>query len=108
MAHNEAGLEALLEVARGLTAPGARVHLGSAAPVTARTTRSRGSARSPARAADHVVLAHKPKYVRGRTMEDIDDATCGRARPGGHAVTSSRATTELGGLVAMLPPPGRR
>ena len=49
MAHNEAGLEALLEVARGLTAPGARVHLGVGGTGTAPTTPSRPSARSPAR-----------------------------------------------------------
>jgi len=73
MAHNEAGLEALLEVAHGLKAPGGRVHLGLGATGDRPDEAIEGLGEIAGKGADHVVLAHKRKYLRGRTIEDIDD-----------------------------------
>jgi cyanophycin synthetase len=72
MAHNEAGLEALLDVARGLAAPGGRVHLvlgavGDRTDELIRDLAAIGGVR-----ADHVVLARKEKYLRGRTVEELE------------------------------------
>jgi cyanophycin synthetase len=72
LAHNEDGLLALLDVADGLRAPGARV-LVSAGMVGDRTDRQIESIGEIAgRRADLVALAHKEKYLRGRTTEEID------------------------------------
>ena len=102
MAHNEAGLEALLEVARGLTAPGARVHLGLGGTGDRPDDAIQGLGEIAGKGADHVVLAHKPKYRRGRSIEDIDEhLRIGLARVGIGEVESF--DTELEGLVAMVP-----
>jgi cyanophycin synthetase len=72
LAHNEDGLLALLDVADGLRAPGARI-LVSAGMVGDRTDRQIESIGEIAgRRADLVALAHKEKYLRGRTTEEID------------------------------------
>src|SRR5690606_12201792 len=73
LAHNEDGLLALLDVADGLRAPGGRVLL-SAGMVGDRTDRQIESIGEIAgRRADVVALAHKEKYLRGRTLEEIDE-----------------------------------
>jgi cyanophycin synthetase len=52
--------------------------------------------------ADHVVIAHKPKYRRGRSIEDIDEhLRAGLARVGIGEVVSY--ATELEGVVAVVP-----
>jgi cyanophycin synthetase len=102
MAHNEAGLEALLEVARGLIAPGARVHLGLGGTGDRPDDAIQGLGEIAGKGADHVVLAHKPKYRRGRSIEDIDEhLRIGLARVGIGEVDSY--DTELEGLAAMVP-----
>lgn len=72
LAHNEAGLEALLDVANGLVAPGGRVHLalGTAGDRTDEILQSLGEIAG--RKADHVVIAHKEHYLRGRTLADME------------------------------------
>ncbi|MGL4176870.1 MAG: tetratricopeptide repeat protein [Dermatophilaceae bacterium] len=72
LAHNEAGLEALLDVCHGLVLPGGRVHLvlGTAGDRTDDILRSLG--RLAGRRADHVVIAHKPSYLRGRAEADLE------------------------------------
>ena len=72
MAHNEAGLEALLDVARGLTAPGGRVHLVLGAVGDRTDDLIRDLAAIGGVRADHVVLARKEKYLRGRTLEELE------------------------------------
>ncbi len=101
LAHNEAGLEALLDVARGLTEAGSRVHLalGTAGDRTDEILQSLGEIAGLR--ADHVVLAHKERYLRGRTTEDLEE----QLRVGlGHAgvVEASSHPTELDGLLACL------
>jgi cyanophycin synthetase len=101
LAHNEAGLEALLDVARGLCAPGGRVHLalGTAGDRTDEILQSLGEIAGLR--ADHVVAAHKEHYLRGRTIEDLE----AQLRIGlGHAGVADIASypTELAGLQACV------
>ena len=100
LAHNEAGLEALLDVARGLVAPGGRVHLalGTAGDRTDDILQALGEIAGLR--ADHVVAAHKAHYLRGRTVEDLE----AQLRIGlGHAGVGDIASypTELSGLQAL-------
>ena len=72
LAHNEDGLMALLDVADGLRAPGARVMV-SAGMVGDRTDAQIESIGEIAgRRADLIAVARKEKYLRGRTAEEID------------------------------------
>ncbi len=101
LAHNEAGLEALLDVSRGLVAPGGRVHLalGTAGDRTDDILRALGEIAGLR--ADHVVAAHKAQYLRGRTPEELE----GQLRVGlAHAGVGDIASypTELAGLQALL------
>ena len=101
LAHNEAGLEALLDVARGLVAPGGRVHLalGTAGDRTDEILQALGEIAGLR--ADHVVAAHKGHYLRGRTVEDLE----AQLRIGlGHAGVGDIASypTELSGLQALV------
>jgi len=101
LAHNEAGLEALLDVARGLAAPGGRVHLalGTAGDRTDDILHALGEIAGLR--ADHVVAAHKAQYLRGRTPDDLE----AQLRVGlSHAGVGDIASypTELSGLQALL------
>ena len=71
LAHNEASLEALLDVSHGLRAPGAmvRLGLGTAGDRTDDLLRALGEVAG--RRSDHVVIVHKERYLRGRTREDM-------------------------------------
>jgi cyanophycin synthetase len=71
MAHNEASLHALLEVARGLRPPGGRVlaMVGTAGDRPDELIRSLGEI--AARRADRVVVGEKERYLRGRDRADL-------------------------------------
>ncbi len=71
LAHNEAGLDALLDVCDGLRAPGAtvRLGLGTAGDRTDEILRSMGAIAG--RRAGSVTVVHKEKYLRGRTADDL-------------------------------------
>ncbi len=101
LAHNEAGLEALLEIMQGVRRPGARLLLGLGA-VGDRQDEIVGSlGEMGARDADVVVVAHKAKYLRGRTPEELDDLfRAGAARVGVEDVPSY--PTEVEGLEALV------
>jgi cyanophycin synthetase len=101
LAHNEAGLEALLDVARGLVAPGGRVHLalGTAGDRTDEILQALGEIAGLR--ADHVVAAHKSHYLRGRTPEDLEaQLRIGLAHAGVGDIASY--PTELSGLEALV------
>lgn len=101
LAHNEAGLEALLDVARGLVAPGGRVHLalGTAGDRTDDILQALGEIAGLR--ADHVVAAHKAHYLRGRTAQDLEaQLRVGLAHAGVGDIASF--PTELSGLQALL------
>ncbi|MDO5503990.1 MAG: tetratricopeptide repeat protein, partial [Actinomycetia bacterium] len=72
MAHNEEGVLALLEVAHGLLAPGARVLAAVGMPGDRTDSQLDTIAEIAGSRADLVALAHKDKYLRGRTREDIE------------------------------------
>lgn len=91
LAHNEAGLVALLDVARGLTAPGGRVllALGTAGDRTDEILRALGEIAG--QGADHVVIAHKEHYLRGRTTAEFEQQFgAGLARAGVAGVVAYR------------------
>ena len=71
MAHNEAGLEALLDVARGLAAPGGavRLSLGCAGDRADEAVLAMGEIAG--RGAEEVVLKVARHYLRGREPEDL-------------------------------------
>jgi cyanophycin synthetase len=72
LAHNEAGLEALLEIMAGIRPPGARLLLGLGA-VGDRTDELIGRlGEIGAMGSDVVAIGHKEKYLRGRTLEGLE------------------------------------
>jgi cyanophycin synthetase len=101
LAHNEAGVAALVEVLHGLRAPGGRVLLEMGTPGDRTDDIIRGVAELAARGSDRVVIAHKEHYLRGR---DVDDLTAllreGAAAVGVEDVPSY--PTELAGLAALM------
>lgn len=100
LAHNEAGLDALLDVAAGLRLPGARVllALGTAGDRTDEILTTLGEIAG--RRADYVVIAHKEKYLRGRTTAEFDRLfAAGLARSG---VAAAAAYPDERAAVAAL------
>jgi cyanophycin synthetase len=101
MAHNEASLHALLEVARGLCPPGRRVlaMVGTAGDRPDELIRSLGEI--AARNAERVVVGEKERYLRGR-----DRAEMRRLLREGAAVVGATDVpvhpTELAALQALL------
>ncbi len=72
LAHNEAGLDALVEVMTGVCGRGGRtmLALGTAGDRTDDLVRSLGEI--GARDADVMVIVHKQQYLRGRSSEELD------------------------------------
>jgi cyanophycin synthetase len=101
LAHNEAGLAALLEVMGGLRVPGGRLllALGTAGDRTDEIITLLGEI--GARGADRTVIVHKDAYLRGRDTEDMDALyRAGAAAVGVHDVPSYGS--ELEGLRELL------
>jgi cyanophycin synthetase len=106
LAHNEAGLEALLEIMNGVRRPGARILLGLGA-VGDRTDELLGRlGEIGAMGADRVAIGHKQRYLRGRSMEELDTLLrAGAERVGVTDITSYGTEVEcLAGLVAEADP----
>jgi cyanophycin synthetase len=101
LAHNEAGLDALLDVAHGLVVPGGRVHLGLGLAGDRTDDLLEAIGEIAGLRADHVVAAHKAHYLRGRTMSDLEGhLRVGLARAGVADIDSHE--TELAGLQALV------
>ena len=101
LAHNEAGLEALMDVADGLVQPGARIHLGLGAAGDRTDEILENLGEIAGHRADHVVAAHKEHYLRGRTMEELEShLRAGLQRVGVADIASY--PTELSGLRALV------
>jgi cyanophycin synthetase len=100
-AHNEAGMEGLAEIARGLAEPGARVWMafGSAGDRTDEILH--GMAMIAARGADRPVIVEMHRYLRGREAEDILRRLRAGAADGG-ARDVPDFVDELSGLEWML------
>jgi cyanophycin synthetase len=101
LAHNEAGVDALLEVLRGLQPPGATVRLvlGGVGDRTDDILRAIGEL--GARGADRVVIGHKERYLRGRRPEELEHLM----REGAAAVGVTDVPahpTELAALQALV------
>ncbi|WP_310527556.1 glutamate ligase domain-containing protein, partial [Nocardioides sp.] len=101
LAHNEAGLEALLEIMEGVRRPGARLLLGLGA-VGDRTDELIDSlGEIGAKGSDVVAIGHKERYLRDRTMDEIDALLrAGAARVGVTDITTH--TTEVECLAALV------
>jgi cyanophycin synthetase len=101
LAHNEAGLQALLEVMRALCPAGGRtlLALGTAGDRTDEIVRGLGEL--GARDADIVVIVHKDRYLRGRPMAELTELYReGAALVGVDEIPDYRS--ELDGLQALL------
>ena len=102
LAHNEAGLEALMDVAHGLKVPGGQVHLGLGLAGDRTDELLEAIGEMAGLRADRVVAAHKAHYLRGRTMAELEShLRVGLARAGVSDIDSY--DTELGGLQALVP-----
>jgi cyanophycin synthetase len=101
LAHNEAGLEAMIEIMRGVRAPGRRLLLGLGAVGDRQDDLLEMLGEIAGRDADVVVIGHKEKYLRGRTTEELESLLGAGAQRVG--VTGIQAyPTELASLQALL------
>ncbi|MFP5333786.1 MAG: tetratricopeptide repeat protein, partial [Actinomycetes bacterium] len=101
LAHNEAGLEALLVVSRGVLAPGGRLLLGLGAVGDRTDDLLKAMGALAARGADHVAIVHKERYLRGRTAAELEaPLRHGAAEVGVHDVPSY--PSELAGLQGLV------
>src|SRR6478672_3260804 len=101
LAHNEAGLEALLRVAEGLRPPGAVVHLGLGTGGARTDEILQALGELAGRRADRVTAVHKEHYLRGRSMDDLEaQLRIGLSRVGVGEVESY--PSELEGLPATV------
>ncbi|KNX37200.1 tetratricopeptide repeat protein [Luteipulveratus halotolerans] len=101
MAHNEAGLDALLNVATGLRPPGSELLLGLGTGGDRTDEILVNLGEMAGLRADRVHIVHKEHYLRGRTMAELE----GFLREGltrGGVVPLSSSETELEGLQAVL------
>ena len=101
LAHNEAGLEAMVEIMRGVREPGGRLLLGLGAVGDRTDELLEALGEIAARDTDLVAIGHKQKYLRGRTVEEMDTLLrTGAERVGVTGVASY--PTELASLQALL------
>ncbi len=101
LAHNEAGLDALLSVAEGLRPPGSRVHLGLGGVGDRTDEILFGLGEMAGRRADRVQIVHKGGYLRGRTAEDLE-AQFERGLASVGMVHGGSSPTEVAGLAALV------
>jgi cyanophycin synthetase len=101
LAHNEAGLEALLEVMAGVRRAGGRTLLGLGAVGDRQDDLIERLGEIGAMGSDVVAICHKQRYLRGRTLEELEALLrAGAERVG---VTDVRAyPTEVEGLAALV------
>jgi len=101
LAHNEAGLEALLEVMGGLRRPGARLLLGLGAVGDRQDDLIERLSEIGAMGSDVVAIGHKQHYLRGRTTAGLEDLLrAGAARVGVEDVPAH--PTEVAALEALV------
>ncbi|WP_205472230.1 Mur ligase family protein [Nocardioides sp. SYSU D00038] len=101
LAHNEAGLEALLEIMAGVRRPGGRLLLGLGVVGDRTDELIVAMSEVAARDADLLVLGHKERYLRGRSTEELEALV----RGGAARVGVSRVPaydTEVATLAALV------
>ncbi len=106
LAHNEAGLEAMIEIMRGVRAPGRRLLLGLGAVGDRQDDLIELLGEIAARDSDLVAIGHKQHYLRGRSMEELDQLLrAGAERVGVTDIDSYPTELEaLQALVALADP----
>jgi len=106
LAHNEAGLEAMIEIMNGVRRSGARLLLGLGAVGDRTDELIDKLGEIGARDSDVVAIAHKQGYLRGRSLEEMDGLLRGGAeRVGVTDIESYRTEVEcLAALVAQARP----
>ena len=72
LAHNEAGLEALLEIMNGVRPPGRRLLLGLGAVGDRTDELIETLGEMGGRDSDVLAIGHKLRYLRGRTVEELE------------------------------------
>ncbi len=101
LAHNEAGLEALIEIMNGVRRPGCRLLLGLGAVGDRQDDLIEKLGEIGARDSDVLVIAHKERYLRGRTLEELEGLMrAGAERVGVTDIVSY--PTEVDGLAALV------
>jgi cyanophycin synthetase len=101
LAHNEAGLEALMEIMAGLRRPGGRLLLGLGTAGDRTDDLLRALGEIAGRDADQVAIVHKSEYLRGRDRDEL----AGLLREGAAHVGMDGIPaydSELDGLVALM------
>ncbi|HEU4946454.1 MAG TPA: Mur ligase family protein [Kribbella sp.] len=73
LAHNEAGLEALLEIMNGVRQPGGRLLLALGSPGDRADEMVTAMGAMGARATDRVAIGHKDDYLRGRDPGELEE-----------------------------------
>ena len=106
LAHNEAGLEALIEIMNGIRRSGARLLLGLGAVGDRQDDLLEKLGEIGARDSDVLAIAHKQRYLRGRSMAELDALLrAGAERVGVTDVPSYPSEVDgLAGLVAQAAP----
>jgi len=74
LAHNEAGLEALLEIMNGVREPGGRLLLALGSPGDRADEMVTAMGEMGARLTDRVAIGHKAEYLRGRDPAELEEA----------------------------------
>lgn len=101
LAHNEAGLEALLEIIRGVCPPGGRVLLGLGTAGDRSDDLIRNLGAIGARGSDTMVIVHKREYLRGRDAGELDELyRAGASEVGVEEVPAY--SSELAGIQALV------
>ncbi|QZY27617.1 Mur ligase family protein [Nocardioides coralli] len=101
LAHNEAGLEALLEVMAGVRRPGSRLLLGLGAVGDRQDELIERLGEIGAMGSDIVAIGHKQHYLRGRTTEELEALLRAGAERVGVADVPAHAT-EVEALAALV------
>jgi cyanophycin synthetase len=101
LAHNEAGLEALLEIMAGVRRPGARLLLGLGVVGDRQDELIVRLGEIGAMGSDVLAICHKEKYFRGRTRDQLDALMRSGAEHVGVTEVSSYPT-EVAGLEALV------
>jgi cyanophycin synthetase len=99
-AHNEAGLRGLLEVARGVARGRVLVAVGTAGDRGDEIIRSLGEI--AARAADDLVIAEKPHYLRGREIGEMNELLRAGMRAGGFDGEVDSLPSEVEALAELV------
>jgi cyanophycin synthetase len=101
LAHNEAGLEAMVEIMKGVRRPGARILLALGAVGDRQDELLERLGEIAGMNADVVAIGHKKRYLRGRSQEEMDALLrAGLERVGTTDVSSY--DTEVESLAALV------